>query len=379
MRHKHIITAVLLLLLSHSAIGQISTFEWQGRQREFFVHVPNSSSPMPVMFCLHHLGGNAMDIVQMLHLVRMSEQNGWIVVAPQALPASAAGMNLGTMWNAGLTVQLNGQTISPNSDIDDAGFLMALLDSMETAYNVNADSVFFCGFSMGGFMTHRMAIEHGDRMAAAVAVSGLITIPMSQQTPVAPVRLLHIHGTNDNVVRTDGSSNAFGGPMQLGLSVADVIRYWIDNNNCSGTATVENLPDRVLDGLRFVRRTYSGGEADVQWLEVIGGQHTWYGDTAEYDIDYLTEILAFLTGRQTTYGIREVAAAAATAYPNPCTGTLTLSASQPGEIKLLDMFGRTVLQTPVTAGTVDIDVRTLPRGIYVLRQPNAPAQRIVLH
>lgn len=378
MSHKHILAVALSLLLSCSAMCQRFTFEWQGRQREYIVHIPTSTSPMPVMFCLHGLGGTDVQIDQMLHLSRLAQQRGWIVVIPQALPATAAGMNLGAMWNAGLTVQLNGQTVSPNSDIDDSGFLMALLNSLEANHNVNTDSVFICGFSMGGFMTHRMAIEHGDRIAAAVAVSGLITTTMAQLTPVAPVRLLHIHGTNDNVVRPDGSSNAFGGPMQLGLSVADVIHYWTLHNNCTGNATVENLPDRVLDGLRFVRHTYSGGDADVQWLEVIGGQHTWYGDTAEYDIDYLTEILDFLTGHQTTYGIRDVAAQVVAAYPNPCADKLILCANQPGEIRLLDMFGRTVLQAPLTAGTTAIDVQSLPRGIYVLRQPNAPAQRIVL-
>jgi poly(3-hydroxybutyrate) depolymerase len=40
---------------------------------------------------------------------------------------------------------------------------MAILDSLENNMNINTDSVFFMGFSMGGFMSNRMAIEHGDR------------------------------------------------------------------------------------------------------------------------------------------------------------------------------------------------------------------------
>ena len=75
-----------------------------------------------------------------------------MIVIPQAINEGN-----GTMWNAALMP----------SDIDDSGFLMALLDSLAVQYPVNQDSIFFTGFSMGGFMSHRMAIEHGDRINAA--------------------------------------------------------------------------------------------------------------------------------------------------------------------------------------------------------------------
>ena len=63
----------------------------------------------------------------------------------------------------------------------------------------------------GGFMSHRMAIEHGDRINAA-----------------APVRILDIHGTTDPVVGYDGGSDYFG--YQLGLSVENILNYWINAN-----------------------------------------------------------------------------------------------------------------------------------------------------
>ena len=206
---KQMILLAMLLILTGTIHAQIQHFEWQNIQREYLVKIPiEHDETMPIMYFLHGLGDNITRLDNEFHFQQIADEFGWMMVVPQAL-----NEGYGTMWNAYLTY----------STTDDSGFLMALLDSLSVQYPVNQDSVFFTGFSMGGFMTHRMAIEHGDRITACAPVSGLITNPMSHFTAVAPVRMLHIHGTSDPVVGYDGNSEYFG--YNLGLGVDEILDY----------------------------------------------------------------------------------------------------------------------------------------------------------
>lgn len=288
MRHS-LIALFLSVCFSTTAQAQVQTFSWEGRDREYIVHEPTTCAnptSRPVLFFLHGLGDNIQRLEREFDFAGIANNWGWVVVMPQATdPSSIFGFDvgIGNMWNADLL---------PIFRVDDAGFLMALLDHLTPTCHINPDSVFFTGFSMGGFMTHRMAIEHGDRITAAVPFSGLITTALADKEPVVPVRILIVHGTSDNVVCYDGSTKTFPLP-QLGISVEEGIQYWCKANHCNPEPAYEELPDFQDDGLLFERYTYGGGEAEVQHLKVIGGTHTWYDDTNKYDLSYVDELHDF--------------------------------------------------------------------------------------
>ena len=157
-------TLTICILLTICWMGtlsaQVQHFTWQNVQREYLVRTPaNHDGLLPVMFFLHGLGDNITRCDQEFNFGQIAEDFGWAIVVPQA-----RNLGMGTMWNVGMT----------NSDVDDAGFLLALLDSLTAQYQLDPDSVFFTGFSMGGFLTHRMAIEHGDRLPACAPAGGLV-------------------------------------------------------------------------------------------------------------------------------------------------------------------------------------------------------------
>lgn len=270
---------ILFLLTGNLCFAQIQTIEWQGMQRQYLVKTPESYESLPVLFFLHGLGDNINHVNSEHNFQQVADRYNWMVVIPQAINEGN-----GSMWNAALM----------NSTIDDSGFLMALLDSLAVQYPVNQDSVFFTGFSMGGFMSHRMAIEHGDRINAAAPVSGLITYAMGNQNAVAPVRILHIHGTSDNVVGYDGNSQYFGG--NLGLGVDAILNYWKNANGCTDEPVIDSLPDTHNDGLRFVQYVYPGTQ-ELRFLKAIGGTHGWYRNANQHDIDYMEYIHDFFTGK----------------------------------------------------------------------------------
>ena len=349
----------ILFLLPVTATAQVRTFQWGNAQREYLLFEPaNRTDARPVMYFLHGLGDNITRCANEMHFDNLAERYGWVIVVPQALNVSGAAM-----WNAGL-----------GGSADDAGFLLALLDSLVAGGHVNSDSVFFTGFSMGGFMTHRMAIEHGDRITACAPVSGLISLAFANDVPTVPVRMMHIHGTADPVVGWTG--NGYFG--NIGISVDSVVSFWTTWNNCDPTPTIDTLPNRVNDGLRFVRHTYSG-EAEFQLLKVIGGNHTWYQNAATHDIDYFDEIHRFFVGDDSSLGFisPEEVRPQFDVWPNPTDGILYVQTSEAITLTLFDIYGHQVLTTQTPTDSATLDLRSIPEGLYVLVDNSGTAHKIL--
>lgn len=352
----------ILLAIGGSASAQIQTFTWQGTERQYLVKTPTSSydETTPIVFFLHGLGDNITRLDNEFHFQQTANDFGWTMVIPQALQQSGY-----SMWNAAMY----------SSDIDDSGFLMALLDSLALEYSIDMDSVFFTGFSMGGFMTHRMAIEHGDRIAGCAPVSGLITFAMSNLTPVKPVRMLHIHGTSDNVVNYNGTSQVFGGT--LGLSVEAILNYWQNANGCEGEPKIDTLPDTHNDGLRFFRYTYDC-DTELQHIKVVGGTHTWYHSSSQYDASYMQLIHDFFTTKVINDNVTESKKAGLNIWPNPTKGVFNIEMGQAGVIEVIDIQGRTVLKKEVEKGTNQVDLSEMPDGLYFVKSTSGISGKVFL-
>ena len=352
----------MLVTLCGSLFSQIQTFEWQGIQRQYLIRVPQQTNKetMPVLYFLHGWTDNITHVDNEFHFQQIADAFVWTIVIPQARDEGS-----GTMWNAGLNA----------SNTDDSGFLMALLDSLVEPYHLNLDSVFFTGFSMGGFMTHRMAIEHGDRITACAPVSGLITHSMANYTAVVPVRMLYIHGTDDPVVGYSGTSQYFG---NLGLGADAIIEYWKTANHCESEPVIDTFPDLKNDGLLFVRYTYEG-DAELQHIKVIGGNHSWYHSESQYDIGYMTEIHKFFVGDGGgNVGIVEPEPKQLNLWPNPTSGCFTIKVEGATNLEVMDIQGRCVAKFALEAGTNQINLGDLPEGLYFIKDENGTAQKLLL-
>ena len=350
-----------LLMLFGQLFSQIQTFEWQGTQRQYLIKTPMvNQETMPILFFLHGLGDNITRLDNEFHFQQVADEFNWAVIIPQAL-----NEGYGTMWNAGLMA----------SNTDDSGFLMALLDSLAVQYPIDLDSVFFTGFSMGGFMTHRMAIEHGDLITACAPVSGLITHSMSNLS-ATPVRMLHIHGTSDPIVGYDGNSQYFGG--NLGLSVEAILNYWKNANHCAADPIIDTFPDLKNDGLRFVRYTYEG-EAELQHIKVIGGNHNWYMSEDQYDIGYLTEIHKFFVGKDgSNVSVAETEQSTLNLWPNPTSGRFTIKVETAIAIEVMDIQGRCVAKFRLKPDTNQMDLGCLPEGLYFIKSEDGAVTKLLL-
>ncbi|MBK7441520.1 MAG: hypothetical protein IPI65_08315 [Bacteroidetes bacterium] len=120
--------------------------------------------------------------------------------------------------------------IAPGTGVDDVAFLSALIDSLDAEYNIDLNRVYSTGMSNGGFMSHTLACELSNRIAAIASVAGSIDedrMPFCDPQHNTPV--MQIHGNADGTVPYDG---AFGF-----LSVDSVVSYWVNKIECNEAPT----------------------------------------------------------------------------------------------------------------------------------------------
>lgn len=388
---KKILTLLLIGLLATVIQAQTTkTMMWGDVERQYLEYVPTSydaSTPAPVLFVLHGLGDDMTNMFNASGFRNVANQHGWIVVTPQALDASVSlfgqSMSIGTAWNSGVSANVLGSNIIVNDGVDDSGLMMAILDDLIAHYNVDQSRVFVTGFSMGGFMANRLAIEHADRVTAIASVSGTVGNVVKENTPARPVSALHIHGTADGTIGyEDAGFNLAILTVSVGLGAEATVGYWRNFNHCAETPTVTNFPDIANDSLTFEKYVYEGGDngAKTAFIKVNGGDHTWYY-TPVNDIDYTSEIYNFFASCPPSTGIAE-AGNTLKVYPNPVSGRLQIENGSPiSTIEVFDLTGRVVCQrNSVLEDSASIDFSNWANGTYVvkIRTSNGVERRTVV-
>ena len=140
------------------------------RDRTFRVHAPpayDPTAPHPVVFVFHGYTETASQIEDITQMTPEAAHRGYLVSYAQGV---------GNGWNEGACC---GSAASTN--VDDNGFVLAMLQTLESDYCIDAKRVFSSGFSNGGMLSHRLACELSDRIAAIGPVAG--TMALDQCTP----------------------------------------------------------------------------------------------------------------------------------------------------------------------------------------------------
>ena len=383
---KSVFTLILALTAFALNAQEMKTLTWDGQERQYVQYVPETAAAeAPVLFMLHGLGDDARNFFNSTRIQSVADQKGWIVVAPQALDFNfeipgVIGQDFGNAWAAGVTIHFSitiygipfNYDITVSDGVDDAGFILATLDTVSAEHPVCADSIFFAGFSLGGFMCHRMAIEHGDIINGIAAVSGLVGNDIETLTPVANVNMLQIYGTNDEQISYDEALVSFQGygPYCVGLPAEQTVEYWRSFNQCD-EPIVEQYPDTQNDGLTFEMYSYLNGnnESRVGFIKVNNGLHRWYMG-GNNDIDYSEEIVRFFTNTLDVTGLEEQSEESLTVFPNPACDFIQVDTQ--GEVCIYSLAGQLVLK-----GQGRIDISPLAEGMYFVKAHNRCTKLIV--
>ncbi len=347
--NKILLTLFAAITISVS-FSQEFTLTHDSLVRSYRLHIPvdyNADSLYPLVVNMHGLGSNAWEQEVYTGFNNVADSAGFLVAYPNGL---------GETWN-----------ISSSSGTDDVGFISALIDTIDLAYNIDLERVYATGMSMGGFMSYRLACELSDRIAAIASVTGLQAFYPCN--PGRPVPVMQFHGTADPIVPYTG--------------VPTTINNWVNYNVCPETPVITDLPDIDTTDNSTVTKSYYGPceeSTEVILYTINGGEHTWPGaiiyiGVTNQDIKASYEIWDFfsrftLQGSTGTKDNPGNELQSWNIYPNPVADfavvELSVMPSESFDFRIYDMTGKTVLEinNPGSQRFL-IDCSLIPAGFYL--------------
>jgi polyhydroxybutyrate depolymerase len=276
MRHTVVILAAALLSACASAPaapaeGVISTETLQhaGRARTYQVHDFSGGKRAPVVIVMHGGGGNAANAVMMTRFDVVARRERFIAVYPDGSSGPLAP-NLET-WNAGHCCAQ-----AMRNKVDDVGFLSAMIDKLVAAGKADPKRVYATGMSNGGMMSHRLAIELSDKIAAVAPVVGALF--GDEKDPPRAVPILIINGADDRIVPAEGgrlspgASTIAAGSEDHPLAPSRAQgEYWARAAGCRAGVT------RAVPGASLTEYPGCRGGVEVLHYTVANNGHAWPG------------------------------------------------------------------------------------------------------
>lgn len=272
--------AINLISEPSFAAGNLrASFMHDGLKRTYIIHTPsgfNDSEKFPLVIALHGRGGTGRSMILLTRrgFNKLADKDRFIVAYPDGVELN---------WNDGrMDEEANDRAHREN--IDDVGFISALIDTMIQNFSVDPGRVYITGISNGAIMSYRLACEISHKITAIAPVDGNIPVLLYPEcSPARPVSVLAINNTDDPLVPYEGG-DIYGKPRRINLgkvlSVDESIAFWVKRNNCETNPTITEMPDRdPRDGTRVTRIQYINkiDRTEVILYRIEGGGHTWPG------------------------------------------------------------------------------------------------------
>ena len=263
--------------------NQTASFEtsYDSFTRSFIVHTPPNfdyqTESLPLLFVLHGYTGSAPSIRDYSGFDQIADQERFIIVYVQGTTDQFGN----TGWNVNL--------LSSFLDVDDVGFIKALIKYFKANYNVDNNKIFSSGMSLGGFMSYRLACEL-DQINSIGSVTGSMAV-YYQCNPPKKTGIIHLHGINDSVVLYNGATWSF--------SAKATHDFWKNHNECNSQNEI-TMPDFNGDG-EYTTRLISydcNEDKRVELYSLEGEGHTWWKQEWGHDINTSELLWQFFKGQQ---------------------------------------------------------------------------------
>lgn len=234
-----------------------------GGDRPARIVFPSDYAPdqrWPVVTLLH--GFTASSLVQDAYfgVSGLADELGIVVLLPDGTTNSQGAQ----FWNA-----TDWCCDFERTGVDDAGYLIGLIDEVRDQVPVDASRIVFIGHSNGGFMSYHLACNHSDVVTGVVSLAGLEWLDETQCEPDNPVTVLQIHGTADGTVAYDNDPLLPSAPL--------TVERWVERNDCDAEAMQSGTYDfePSLDGEETLTETWSdcGRGTGVALWEIPEGSH----------------------------------------------------------------------------------------------------------
>lgn len=241
-----------------------------GISYKYHVVVPRSYVPTkrtPVVLFWHALTSYPDETRSLLHVDTTAEERGTIVVHPESPDKS---------WDVGscCTGTVGGKRR------DEQVFVRELVAEVKTKVCADPRRIYTTGFSNGAMLSQMLACKAPDLFAAAVSMSGTLTIPKAECSPSRAIPLLMINGTKDPLVGYDSAS------LSGGLPASEAFTFWSEKNKCS------DQPAQTLSAGNVLCRAYKqcGAGTEVGLCTITGMGHCVAGMKKESTNNCLTRV-----------------------------------------------------------------------------------------
>lgn len=245
-------------------------------QRKVAVVLPSDLRPgerLPAVILLHGRGQGSWSMVQ---------RGAWGAAAATARLALLVPAGVSESWNAGTCCRL-----ATTLGIDDVAFLDALVTDATRRPEIDPQRIVMVGESNGGMMAYRYACVHADRLRGVASVVGT---NIAGCTPSAPVDVIHIAATGDQIVPYRGGWSSTSRVFATAAfpSVTDSLEAVASAGRCTGSQEVPGVAGSVTI------EDWSGCTADhrVRLVTIEGGTHDWPRGAP---VDATSEILEFFS------------------------------------------------------------------------------------
>lgn len=224
----------------------------------------------------HGGGGNPGGLKRYSRMDDVADENGFLAVYP-----AGTGRFRGRLltWNAGDCCGYAG-----DREVDDVGFVVAMLQDLAARTPVDRTRVFAAGHSNGGMMSYRLAVEIPERLAAVASVAGSMVV--IDPRPSRPISIMHIHSVDDPRALYEGG---LGPPFPLTTRrvehppVMASIEFWVRYNGSDPEPEVGPLlrgepgsPGEDHTARLYVYRSGREGSEVAHW-KLTGAGHGWPG------------------------------------------------------------------------------------------------------
>jgi len=282
----------ITVLLSSSSILVAQTealkpfiLKVDGRERIYYLHIPEDLPyDAPLVFVLHGYGGNAKDMIPFTKMNSIAEKNGFAVCYPEAV----LGADDAKSWNVGYS----------NYDIDDLKYLSTLAQNLQKEYKLSPKNTFSTGMSNGGDMSIQLAIKRPDIFSAVASVVGcLMNWLYEESSNSPPISVFMTNGTKDGITFWNGEVDYPAKPINGYLSTPQMLKYWLDKNQCSTPSESKSVDINKSDGSHVKVEKWKNCDSKKQvWMySVINGAHDWPGSSGNMDLMISEEIWSFFS------------------------------------------------------------------------------------
>ncbi len=225
--------AAFLAMMAHQIKAEASSVPCHGEvvcpigERGYHALEPDDwdgTSKLPVLLHFHGWKRQGYHVVKHPRIAAATRTKGILLIAPNGLNRSW------DFWG---------------KDTDDVPFALEVLEDAAKRWPIDQSRIYVSGYSWGSSMAWRFACHHGNRVAALLAISGVLP-DQNEPCETGPLNVRHVHGLKDTVL-----DFPYGPKGEL----THPVRLWLDKNGCDdGTDTVSSWNVTKKDN--FIRHTW---------------------------------------------------------------------------------------------------------------------------